>query len=86
MVLSISYGTVDKTSIWDTYSVKLDVPMYSMGVDIIPLIMGRKEYTPTLIPASVMEAGWEKHSDRVHQSSCLLSTGRKECRGTLFPA
>ena len=45
---------------WDAYSVKLDVPMYSMGVDIIPFIMGRKECTPTLIPASVMEAGWEK--------------------------
>ena len=51
---------------WDTYSAKLDVPMYSMGMDIIPLIMGRKEYTPTLFPASVMEAGLVKNSDSVH--------------------
>ena len=31
-----------------------------------------------------MEAGWVKNSVSVHQSSCLLYIGRKECRGTLF--
>ena len=42
--------------------------------DIIPLIIGRKDCTctPTLFPASVMEAEWMTNSVRVHQSSCLL--------------
>ena len=43
--------------------------------------MGRKECTPTLFAASVMEAGLVKNSVRVHQSPCLLYIGRKECRG-----
>ena len=56
------------------------------------IIMGRKECTPTLFPASVMEAGWVKNSVRVHQSSCLLYIHRQErvylcyTGPTLFPA
>ena len=58
------------------------VQFYTIN-DIIPLIMGRKECTPTLFPASVMEAGWVKNSARVHQSPCLLYIGKKECIGVL---
>ena len=78
-------GIVDDVVIYATHHADGCVQFYTIN-DIIPLIMGRKECTPTLFPASVMEAGWEKNSVRVHQSSCLLYIGKKECRGTLFPA
>ena len=59
--------------------------------------MGREECTPTLFPASVMEAGWVKKKQCQGTPiilppawgtlfpACVIM-GRKECRGTLFPA
>ena len=34
----------------------------------------------------IVEPGWVKNGVRVHQSLYPLYIGRKECRGTLFPA
>ena len=61
------------------------VQFYTIN-DIIPLIMGKRECTPTLFLAYIKEAGWLVYPDTVFYPPCLHYTGRKECRGTLFPA
>ena len=63
------------------------VQFYTIN-DIIPLIMDRKECTPTLFPAYIKEAAWLVYPDTVflptHPASITLAG--KECRCTLFPA